>query len=76
MLCVYPFSAGCMAYLTMVRPQLEYAFDIWDPHHAGDIADLEKVQRRAARWVMNDHSRYNSVTLILDQLSPVSPQII
>jgi len=57
------------AYLAMVRPQLEYASDIWDPHHAGDIADLEKVQRRAARWVINDHSRYSSVTLMLDQLS-------
>jgi len=53
----------------MVRPQLEYASDIWDPHHAGDITDLEKVQQRAARWVINDHSRYSSVTLMLDQLS-------
>ena len=25
------------AYLAMVRPQLEYASDVWDPHHVGDI---------------------------------------
>ena len=37
------------AYLTMVRPQLEYASDVWDPHQVGDIMKLEKVQRRAAR---------------------------
>ena len=31
------------AYLTMVRPQLEYTSDVWDPHHVGDIMELEKV---------------------------------
>ena len=43
------------AYLTMVRPQLEYASDVWDPHQTGDIVELEKIQRRAARWVVNDY---------------------
>ena len=33
----------------MVRPQLEYASDVWDPHQVGDIMELEKVQRIAAR---------------------------
>ena len=50
----------------MVRPQLEYASDVWDPHQTGDIVELEKIQRRAARWVMND---YSSVTSMLNQLS-------
>ena len=35
----------------------------------GDIMKLEKVQQRAARWVLNDYSRFGSVTLMLDQLS-------
>ena len=57
------------AYLTMVRPQLEYASDVWDPHQTGDIVELEKIQRRAARWVMNDYGRLSSVTSMLNQLS-------
>ena len=31
-------------YLTMIRLQLEYASDVWDPHYVGDIMELEKVQ--------------------------------
>ena len=53
----------------MVRPQLEYASDVWDPHHVAEITELEKVQRRAARWVLNDYGRFSSVTVMLDQLS-------
>ena len=56
------------AYLTMVRPQLEYASAVLDPYHVGDISELEKVQRRAARWVLNDYGRFSSVSLMLDQL--------
>ena len=57
------------AYLTMVRPQLEYESDVWDPHQTADIVELEKVQRRAVRWVMNDYGRLSSVTSMLNQLS-------
>lgn len=52
----------------MVRPSMEYAAAVWDPHHVGDIQELEKVQRRAARWVLNDYGRYNSVTSMLGHL--------
>ena len=45
----------------MVRPQLEYASDVWDPHQVGDTMELEKVQRRAACWVLNDYGRFSSV---------------
>ena len=48
------------SYLALVRPIMEYAASVWDPYHHNDILALEKVQRRAARWVMNDYSRYSS----------------
>ena len=42
-----------IAYKTLVRPQLEYCSPIWDPYEKGHILLLEKVQRRAARFVTN-----------------------
>ena len=53
----------------LVRPSMEYASVVWDPYHHNAILQLEKVQRRAARWALNDFSRYTSVTVILQQLS-------
>jgi hypothetical protein len=38
------------AYTTLVRPVLEYAFPVWDPHHITTTRDIEQVQRRAARF--------------------------
>ena len=35
----------------IVRPQLEYAAAVWDPHTKGKTKQVEKVQRRAARCV-------------------------
>jgi len=57
------------SYLTMVRPQLEYASIVWDPIHNNDVHRIENIQRRAARWIMKDYSRYNSVTSMLQRLS-------
>ena len=48
---------------------MEYAAVIWDPYHHNNIQQLEKVQRRAARWVLNDFNRFSSVTAMLQHLS-------
>ena len=37
-------------YKTLVRPKLEYTAPVWHPHVQTQIAQLEKVQRTAARW--------------------------
>ena len=58
----------------MVRPILEYASSVWDPHTTANIQKLESVQRCAARFCLNDHSRYSSVTNVLLSLNLPSLQ--
>ncbi len=50
----------------LVRPIMEYVAPIWDPYY---IYKLEKVQRRAARWILSEYSRTTSVTSLLSVLN-------
>ena len=56
------------AYFSLVRSNLEYSSPVWDPFLKGDIAKVERVQRRAARFVLNDYQRDSSVTAMLKSL--------
>jgi hypothetical protein len=42
-----------MLFKALVRPHLEYAQPVWQPHRRGLIDRLEKVQRRATRQISN-----------------------
>ena len=57
-----------MAYRTILRPKLEYAAAVWDPYTQANIAKIESVQRRAARFVSHNYSREASVTTMLTTL--------
>ena len=46
-----------MTYKMLVRPKVEYAASVWDPYTKSQISNLEKIQRRAARFVLNDHKK-------------------
>ncbi|KAL8595170.1 hypothetical protein ACOMHN_013843 [Nucella lapillus] len=56
------------AYKAFVRPILEYASSVWDPHTQKNIDKLEAVQRRAARFVCNRYHNTSSVSRMLDSL--------
>ena len=60
-------SIKTSAYLTPVCPIMEYAAVAWDPHQCNNIQlqTLEKIQRRAAHWVINDYNRYSSISDML-----------
>lgn len=57
-----------IAYQTLVKPQLEYASEIWSPHTQIQIDQVESVQRRAARWIKSDYGRTSSVTDMLHSI--------
>ena len=57
-----------LAYITFVRSGMEYASPMWDPNTSKDHAALERVQRRAARWIISSYDR-TSVTNLLRQLN-------
>ena len=50
-------------YSTLVRPHLEYVVSVWDPRVTKQQQEIEKVQRRAARCVTNQHDSMSSVTV-------------
>ena len=40
-----------VAYVTLVRPVLEYGCEVWDPHQTKDIKKLKKMQNKALRFI-------------------------
>ena len=43
------------AYITLVRPLLEYSSSVWETHTNTLVIKIEMVQRRAARFCHNDY---------------------
>jgi hypothetical protein len=52
--CTKPVKSA--AYASMVRPTMEYASSVWDPTNRKKIGNLEKVQKREARFVFNNYT--------------------
>jgi len=55
-------------YFALVRSKLEFSTSAWDPYRQTQIDKLEMVQRRAARFVLNDFSLTSSVTEMISAL--------
>lgn len=50
------------AYTTLIRPLLEYADAVWDPHTKTGVNNIESVQKKALRFIYNIYNRRVSIT--------------
>ena len=69
------------AFLTYVRPTLEYASPIWSPHTLKDITAIESVQRRFTKRLtglfdLNYHDRLSNLGLETLELRRIKNDLI
>jgi len=57
------------AYISLIWSRLEYCAAVWDAYLIKDINILEGIQRIAARFVIQDHSRFTSVSSLVKDLN-------
>ena len=58
-----------MAYTTYIRPTVEYASPVWDPHTKRNTNKIKMVQRSCARYVTGNFDRTSSATSLLNCLN-------
>jgi len=62
------FPIQSIAYFAMVRSTLEYSSGMWDLYLQKDIDNVEIVNQRAARFVLDDHRQQSSVSVMIEKL--------
>ena len=65
---VAPTTVKSQAYQTLVRPHLEYASTVWDPHTQQNTDRIEALQRRAARFCFRRYDRMASPSEMIARL--------
>ena len=58
-------------YLTLVRSRVTYCSPIWRPQLLKDVPVLEKMQRRATKYILNDFSSNYKNRLVTLQILPL-----
>ena len=60
-----PKSIKQTAYMSLVRPLVEYSSSVWDPHQKDLISEIERIQKRAARFTTITYDRTTSITQVI-----------
>ena len=58
-------------YLSLVRSQVTYCSPLWRPYLIKDISSLERIQRRATKYILNDYVSDYKSRLIALELMPL-----
>ena len=67
-----PFKAKLTLYTSLVRSQLEYGSVVWAPTTKQNILLLEKVQRKATRYICNYNGMDYRARLLRTKLIPLT----
>lgn len=62
-----PPSVKLLAYTSIIRPKLEYACSVWDPHKQKNIQALEMIQRKAVRFIYSKYRLSDSPTTLMKE---------
>lgn len=62
-----PRDVRLLAYITLIRPKVEYASPIWDPYQKYLINALESLQNRAARFIHSSYSYDVSISALKEK---------
>ena len=58
-----------IAYKIIVRPQLEYAREVWNPYTMKCIKKIEQIQRNSCRFIFHEYRRDTDTSLLINRLN-------
>ena len=64
-------STGLKLYVSLVRSQLFYCSQLWRPHLLKDIENIERIQRRATKFILRDYTSSYKTRLLKLKLLPL-----